>query len=90
LRFGNFDFVCPEVTLLLDGLFDAVLLHWLFVDLIVQQHGLPGVSGLVAIRCPVFSVAQQIALLEIVLQLPIFYLGLLTISRFLFAELLRG
>jgi len=54
LCFGISDFVCPEAPLLLDGLFDAVRLHWLFVDLIVRQHGLPGVSGLFAIQGPVF------------------------------------
>jgi len=54
LLFGISDFVYPEAPLLLDGLFEAVRLHWLFVDLIFQQHRLPGVSGLFAIRCPIF------------------------------------
>jgi len=76
--------------LLLDGPFDIDRLHWLFVALIVQLQGVPSVSEQVAIRSPVFKVVQQIALLEIVLRLLIFYLGLPKILRFPFAELLGG
>ena len=88
MLFGIFDFVCPEAPLLLNNPFDAVRLHWSFVDLTVQQRGLPGVSGLVAIRCPCFYIVQQIVNFEKVVPLSIFVLRLRKILRFPFAELL--